>query len=154
MPQQPSRSTTSFIIIVFVGVALTAGFLIKPATVRAAGPGDCPNDSKLLNGGPTRVFGEGPGTWWGLILDGFTAAGPALDTEQEQISYLNGLFDTNYGDLTSLKNFNLQLVSAGWDTNGNGYVCAFDLRGTRAFLRDPLSQFTFFGITDDKVAKK
>ena len=137
----------------FVGVALLAGFISTPATIRAAGPGDCPNDSKLLNGGPTLVFGEGPGTWWGLIQKGFTAAGAPLDTEQERIDYLNGIFGINYNDLNSLKNFNLQQV-AMWDKNGNGYVCAFDLRGTRAYLRDPLSQFTFLGIGDDKVAKK
>ena len=66
---------------------------------------------------------------------------------------MNGIFGINYNDLNSLKNFNLQQV-ATWDKNGNGYVCAFDLRGTRAYLRDPLSQFTFLGIGDDKVAKK
>ena len=153
MSSHPLRSSTGYIAMLFVGVALISGFLIRPATIRAAGPGDCPNDSKLLNSGPTLVFGEGPGTWWGLIQAGFAAAGAALDTEQEQIDYLNGIFGTNYGDLNSLKTFNLQQV-ATWDKNGNGYVCAFDLRGTRAYLRDPLSQFTFLGIGDDKVAKK
>ena len=152
MPEQ-SRSTTSFIITLFVVVALISGFLIGPATIRAAGPGDCPNDSKLLNGGPTLVYGEGPGTWWDLILKGFAAAGAGLDTEQEQIDYLNGLFGTAYRDLASLKAENLRQV-ATWDENGNGYVCAFDLRGKRAFLRDPFSQYTFLGIADDKVAKK
>ena len=151
MPHQQSRSSIGYIVMLFVGVALIAGFMTTPATTRAAGPGDCPNDSKLLNGGPTLVFGEGPGTWWGLIQGGFAAAG--LDTEQEQIDYLNGLFGTNYRDLKSLKDFNLQQVAA-WDENGNGYVCAFDLRGTRAHFRDPFSQFTYFGIGDDKVAKK
>jgi len=138
-------------IVVFVGLGLVAGALLAPAHVRAAGPGDCPNDSKLLNGGPTRVFGDAAGTWWALIQVGFKAAG--LDTVQEQIDYLNGLFGTNYSDINLLKDFNLQQVST-WDENGNGYVCAFDLRGRRANLRDPYSQYTFLGIADDKIAKK
>ena len=151
MPHQLSRSTFAHLVILFAGIALIAGFVIAPATIRAAGPGDCPNDSKLLNGGPTLVSGDGAGTWWGLIQDGFKAAG--LDTVQEQIDYLNGIFGTNYSDLNSLKELNLRQVSA-WDENGNGYICAFDLRGRRASLRDPYSQYTFLGIADDKVAKK
>ena len=62
-----------------------AGFLIAPDALRASGPGACPRDSKLLNDGPTSVFGDGPGTWWGLIMDGLQAAG--LDDEDEQIAY-------------------------------------------------------------------
>jgi hypothetical protein len=153
MPQQSARAITGSTIAILLAVVFISGSFVVPVKVHAA-PGACPSDSKLLNDGPTLVFGEGPGTWWGLIQGGFAAAGAALDTEQEQIDYLNGLFGTNYSDLKSLKDFNLQQVSAVWDQNGNGYVCAFDLRGTRAFLHDPLSQFTFFGVTDDKVAKK
>jgi hypothetical protein len=151
MPRQPHVIKCYAIIAFVIGFAFLTGTVGAPTS--AAGPGDCPNDSKLLNGGPTLVFGEGPGTWWGLIQQGFAAAGAGLDTEQEQIDYLNGLFGTNYSDLKSLKDLNLQQVAA-WDENGNGYVCAFDLRGTRAYLRDPFSQFTFLGIADDKVAKK
>ena len=147
-----SRDISS-IFTILVATTLTAGVLMTPTPASGA-PGACPSDSKLLNDGPTALSGDGPGTWWGLVLDGFAAAGPALDEEKEQIAYLNGLFGTNFSDLNSLKEYNLQQVRSAWDQNGNGYVCAFELRGTRAFLRDPLSQFTFFGITDDRVAKK
>ena len=151
MPRHSHHVTGYPIALVIVGLTFVAGSPIAPAQIRAAGPGVCQSDSKLLNGGPTLVFGEGAGTWWGLIQDGFKAAG--LDTVQEQIDYLNGLFGTNYNDLNSLKTLNLQQVNA-WDENGNGYVCAFDLRGTRAHFRDPYSQFTYYGINDDKVTKK
>ena len=40
-----------------VGIMLAVGAVRAQST----GPGTCPNDSKLLNGGPTRVYGEGPG---------------------------------------------------------------------------------------------
>ena len=52
--------------------ALVVGVMLASVAVRAQSgePGRCPNDSKLLNGGPTLVFGEGPGTWWGLVIDG------------------------------------------------------------------------------------
>jgi hypothetical protein len=35
----------------------------------------------------------------------------------------------------------------------NGYVCAFELRGTRAYLDNPYVDLTFFGISDDEVGK-
>ena len=34
------------------------------------------------------------------------------------------------------------------------YVCAFQLRGTRAYSGDPLIDITSFGIADDRVSKK
>ena len=131
---------------------LLAGFLIAPVGLRAfAPPGTCPHDSKLLNDGPTSVFGDGPGTWWGLILDGLQAAG--LDDQDEQIAYLNQVFGTTFDNLDDLKDFNLSLVADGWDENGNGYVCAYELRGTRAYYDNPLLNLTFFGISDDQIKK-
>jgi hypothetical protein len=138
----------------FVGIALLAGSILVTVTLRAnlAGePGSCPSDSKLLNDGPTRVFGEGPGTWWGLVIDGLVAAG--LDEEDDQIAYLNEVFGTTFDTLQELKEFNLQLVSDVFDKNQNGYVCAFELRGTRAYLDDPLVNITHFGVSDDKIGK-
>jgi len=130
---------------------LIAGFLTAPTVMRASDLGDCPNDSKLLNDGPTSVFGDGPGTWWGLITDGLDAAG--LGDEDEQIAYLNQVFGTSFDSLDDLRDFNLGLVEDAWDENGNGYVCAYELRGTRAYFDDPLLNLTFFGISDDQIKK-
>jgi hypothetical protein len=137
----------------FMGIALLAGSILATVTLRAnlaEEPGDCPNDSKLLNDGPTSVFGDGPGTWWGLIIDAVQAAG--FDEVDDQIAYLNEVFGTTFDSLEALKDFNLQLVSDVFDKNQNGYVCAFDLRGTRAYL-DPLSRLSYFGIGDDHLRK-
>jgi len=137
-----------------LGITLIAGGILVAAALRAtpAGePGICPSDSKLLNGGPTRVFGEGPGTWWGLIINGLIAAG--FDQEAEQIAYLNGVFGTSSNSLAELKAFNLQLISDVWDKNQNGYVCAYELRGTRAYLDDPFINLTYFGVSDDRIGK-
>jgi len=137
-----------------VGIAFVAAGMIAALALQATpvpGPGTCPNDSKLLNDGPTRVFGEGPGTWWGLIIDGLVAAG--FNEEAEQVAYLNGVFGTSFTTLDELRAFNLQLVSDGWDKNQNGYVCAYELRGTRAHFDDPFINFTFFGVSDDKIKK-
>jgi hypothetical protein len=135
--------------------SLVAGIIITSFAVcpdALAAPGACPNDSKLLNGGPTMISGEGPGTWWGLVINGLIAAG--FVDEDDQIDYLNEIFDTSFGTLEELKAYNLQLVQDTWDENHNGYVCAFQLRGTRAYFDNPYVDLTFFGITDDKVAKK
>jgi hypothetical protein len=134
---------------------LVAGVIITSLDVCAGTPGDagtCPNDSKLLNGGPTKILGEGPGTWWGLVINGLLAAG--FVDEDDQIDYLNQIFNTSFDTLEELKTYNLQLVEDTWDENLNGYVCAFQLRGTRAHFHNPYVDLTFFGITDDRVAKK
>ena len=134
---------------------LVAGVIITSLDVCAGTQGEagtCPNDSKLLNGGPTKIFGEGPGTWWGLVINGLLAAG--FVNEDDQIDYLNQIFNTSFDTLEELKAYNLQLVEDTWDENHNGYVCAFQLRGTRAHFNNPYVDLTFFGITDDKVAKK
>jgi hypothetical protein len=134
------------------GITFCAGVIFASVALRAnpaRNPGNCPRDSKLLNGGPTSVFGDGPGTWWGLVIDGLVTAGFVEETEQ--VAYLNGVFGTSFNNLAELKAFNLQLVSDDWDKNQNGYVCAYELRGTRAYSGDPLINVTFFGISDDKT---
>ena len=134
----------------FVAGAIITSLDVCAGTLGEAGT--CPNDSKLLNGGPTKIFGEGPGTWWGLVINGLLAAG--FVDEDDQIDYLNQIFNTSFDALEGLKAYNLQLVEDTWDENHNGYVCAFQLRGTRAYFHNPYVDLTFFGITDDKVAKK
>jgi len=136
----------------FVRIAVVAGVVGSTAVpMTALSPGSCPSDSKLLNGGPTLVTGQGPGTWWGLVISGVIAAG--FDEEQEQIAYLNSIFGTSFGDLASLQAFNIQEVSDFWDKNQNGFVCAFELRGTRAYVGDPFVNLTYFGISDDRIPK-
>ena len=73
--------------------------------------------------------------------------------EDEQIAYLNQISGTGFDNLDDLKTFNLQLTDE-WDENRNGYVCAFELRGTRAYFDNPLINLTYFGISDDRVGKK
>ncbi len=138
--------------------ALIVGVMLAPVAARAQSgePGRCPNDSKLLNGGPTLVYGEGPGTWWGLVVDGLNAAFPADESNELKIAYLNQLFgiEPPFDNLAELEIYNQNLVDEVWDVNHNGYICAYELRGTRAHFDDPFINLTFFGISDDKVSKK
>ena len=136
--------------ITLIAAGLLATVALQAAPVAA--PGTCPSDSKLLNGGPTSVYGDGPGTFWGLVIGGLVAAG--FDDENEQIGYLNSLFGTSFDNLLDLKALNLQLISDAWDKNQNGYVCAYELRGTRAHYDNPYINLTFFGISDDRVGRK
>ena len=41
---------------------------------------------------------------------------------------------------------------AAWDTNGNGMVCAYEMRGTRAYLGE--YALYLFGVDDDKFATR
>jgi hypothetical protein len=63
------------------------------------------------------------------------------------------VFGTSFDNLDDLKALNLQQVSGTWDKNQNGFVCAFDLRGTRAYIDDPYKSYTYFGVSDDKIRK-
>jgi hypothetical protein len=132
--------------------ALAICVFVAAVVVRAQGsPGTCPNDSKLLNNGPTAVYGEGAHTWWGLVIDGLNAAG--FTTDEQKLEYLSGVFGVDFVSLEEARDYNLAAVEAGFDLNQNGYVCAFELRGTRAYAGDPNLNTTTFGISDDKIRK-
>lgn len=130
--------------IVLMIVSLAAGVLRTNAD-----PGACPSDSKLLNGGPTAVYGEGDGTWWGLVIGGMNDVG--LTDEEDQVAYLSGVFGIEFASLNEAEQYNLDLLSQGFDINQNGYVCAYSLRGVRGQSDDPYFNLTHFGVSDDRV---
>jgi len=133
------------------GIAVVVSIIAVSAAVRATAvpdPGSCQRDSKLI--GRVSVFGnEFEASWWNLIYNGMIAGG--LTTSDQQRDYLNGVFGTSFATLAEVRLFNLQGLSDAYDKNGNGFVCAFDLRGTRASNDDPLFQYTWFGVSDDKI---
>jgi DNA phosphorothioation-dependent restriction protein DptG len=112
----------------------------------------CTSDTKLLNDGPTQVFGEGPETYWELIEGGLQSA--FGNDEAAKIEYLSGVFGQQFTTLEEARDYNLQSLSAAFDKNQDGLVCVYDLRGTRANLRDPYSKYTYFSISDDKISKR
>ena len=112
----------------------------------------CTSDKKLLNGGPTQVFGDGSGTYWSLLQAGLQAA--FGDDEAAKIEYLSGVFGQQFTSLDAARDYNLQALSTTFDKNQDGLVCVYDLRGARANLRDPYSKYTYFQIGDDKLPKK
>ena len=112
----------------------------------------CTSDTKLLNDGPTRVLGDGAGTYWELIEGGLQSA--FGNDEAAKIQYLSGVFGQQFTTLDQARDYNLQALSTAFDKNQNGLVCVYDLRGTRANLMDPYSKYTYFSISDDKVGKK
>jgi hypothetical protein len=130
-------------VVLMVGVFAIGGLYVNAA------PGACPNDSKLLNGGPTAVYGDGDGTWWGLIIGGLNDAG--LTDDEQKVAYLSEIFGIEFEDLDAAKQYNLDLLSQGFDTNGDGYVCAYSLRGTRGQADDPYFNLTHFGVSDDRI---
>ena len=137
----------------FVAIVLVTGVVSASDALRAApmrNPGDCPRDAKLI--GQVSVWGdEFEASWWNLIFNGMVAGGLLTDTAQRD--YLNGLFGTSFATLAEVRDFNLQGVADAYDKNGNGFVCAYDIRGTRAYNNDPFFNYTWFGVSDDKIRK-
>jgi hypothetical protein len=129
-------------------VLMIAAFAAAALNVNAD-PGACPSDSKLLNGGPTAVYGDGEGTWWGLIIGGLNDAG--LTDDEQKVAYLSDIFGIPFESLDDAQQYNLDLLSQGFDTNQNGYVCAYTLRGTRGQADDPYFNLTHFGVSDDRI---
>ena len=122
------------------------------AIARVGTDATCPSDSKLLNEGPTEVFGVTPGTYWNLVEGGLQAA--FGNDDAAKLAYMSAVFGQQFATLAAARDFNLQIVSATFDKNQDGLVCVYDLRGTRAYLRDPYSKYTYFSISDDRIDKE
>ena len=65
---------------------------------------------------------------------------------------IEGWFGTEFADLDAAVEALVGAVEP-FDKNGNGYVCAGTVRGTKAVLRDPEYASYFFGVIDDKHVK-
>jgi len=135
-----------------IGLCILAAIAPQQALADVHTDSRCTGDSKLLNDGPTQVFGDGAGTYWNLIADGLQAA--FGNDQAAKIEYLNGVFGQDFATLDAARDFNLQALSTTFDKNQNGLVCVYDLQGARANLRDPYAKYTYFSISDDKVSKK
>ena len=127
---------------------LTLAVLLVPTTALMSASGDddfCRNDSKLI-GRIELSTADGPDTWWGITKEGMIALGIAEEDFEAQIEeWLGQTFP-------SLEQAIETLVDAvrPFDKNGNNYVCASTVRGTRAFIGDPLYALVYFRVVDDK----
>jgi hypothetical protein len=135
-----------------IGLSILVSIGPQRAVAEVQTDATCTSDSKLLNGGPTEVFGDGPSTYWNLIEAGLQSA--FGDDEAAKIQYLSGVFGQQFTTLGAARDYNLQVLSDAFDKNQDGLVCVYDLRGTRANLRDPYSKYTYFSVSDDKITKK
>jgi len=135
-----------------IGLCILVSIAPQRAVAEVQTDATCTSDSKLLNGGPTEVFGDAPGTYWNLIEGGLQSA--FGDDEAAKIQYLSGVFGQQFTTLDEARDYNLQALSTAFDKNQDGLVCVYDLRGTRANLRDPYSKYTYFSVSDDKIPKK
>lgn len=137
---------------VAIGMSILALTAPQAATAQAQTDAMCTSDSKLLNDGPTQVFGTGAGTYWDLIEGGLQSA--FGNDDAAKIQYLSGVFGQQFATLDEARDYNLQALSDAFDKNQDGLVCVYDLQGTRANLRDPYSKYTYFSISDDKISKR
>ena len=111
------------------------------ATSSGGGPQACLPDSKLI-GRVAASTADVPGTWWRLTKDRFDALGVT-----DYKAALEGFYGRSFNTLDDAIEFLIGTVEP-WDANANGYVCAYEVRGTRAWLGEVRA--FLFGIADDK----
>ena len=114
------------------------------ATSNGEGPQACMPDAKLI-GRFAASTADVPGTWWRLTKDRFDSLGVT-----DYKAALEGFYGQSFTTLASAIQFLIDGV-ASYDANGNGYVCAFEVRGTRAYLG--VNSLYLLGIADDKHAE-
>jgi len=112
-----------------------------PATSNGRGPQACTPDTKLI-GRFAASTADVPGTWWRLSRERFDALGVT-----DYKAALEGFYGQSFASLDDAIQYLIAGV-ASWDTNGNGYVCAFEVNGTRAHLG--VNALFLIGIADDK----
>ena len=136
--------------IVALAAALLAMIALSAGSASAAPQsGACQKDSKLI--GPILLSTEdAPDTWWGITKAGLEAAGIVGDDAQKE--NIEEAFGTTFASLDEAVAALVDAVRP-LDKNGNEYVCASSVRGTRAVLGDPNWAFYYFGVIDDKHVK-
>jgi hypothetical protein len=159
-PTTPSVAATwiSIAALVLLGSACSTEGPVGPTAVRepaastarksgATGDAACVSDPKLI-GRIALSTADAPGTWWYLTREGMDAAGL---TNYE--ATMEGWFGREFSSTAEAISYLVAQVLPA-DANGNGYVCAYALRGTRAHFGDPNFALTLFGVRDDKHAGK
>lgn len=134
-PTAPTRQATPL---------ATAAAMSEVATANGEGPQACVPDAKLI-GRFAASTADVPGTWWRLTKDRFDALGVT-----DYKGALEGFYGLSFPTLADAIQYLIDGV-VSWDTNGNGYVCAFEERGTRAHLG--INALFLLGIADDKHAE-
>jgi hypothetical protein len=123
------------------GLRPAAAVASASPTSNGQGPQECTPDTKLI-GRFAASTADVPGTWWRLTKDRFDALGVT-----DYKAALEGFYGQSFSSLNDAIAFLIAGV-ASYDVNGNGYVCAFEERGTRAWLG--VNALYLLGIADDK----
>ena len=118
-----------------------ASRVMASLTSSRGGPQDCVPDSKLLGRFAVSVE-DNPTTWWRLTKQNFISLGI---TDYKQA--LEGFFGISFPDLAHAIQYLIDGVRS-FDKNGNGWVCGYELPGTRAHYG--IYATFLFGIADDK----
>jgi hypothetical protein len=114
---------------------------------RDRGPAACVSDSKLI-GRILLSTAPVPGTWWYLTREGLKEAGIT-----NYLAAIEEFFGRTFASEADAVEFLVAQLDA-LDANGNGYVCAYRLRGTKTSIGDPNFAYYLFQVRDDKHADK
>jgi hypothetical protein len=109
---------------------------------------DCAGDDKLI--GRIELSSKpSSSTLWTLTRAELKQRGIDVEDPEAVLEIVNVWLGTEYRTL-SLAVDALVESTRVFDVNGNGFVCAYDVRGARRNSGDPFTRHYAFGVNDDK----
>src|SRR4030095_12942175 len=101
VPVLAARSTLLRPVVIALSILVSTA--PQSALAQVQTNGTCPKDSKLLNGGPTQVFGVGAEPYWDLVEGGLQSA--FGNDVAAKIQYISGVFGQQLATLDEARDY-------------------------------------------------
>ena len=109
---------------------------------------ECAADDRLI-GRIVLSSAASPSAWWGITRAGMKSSGIDVDDASAVLEVVNVWLAAEHRELSSAIDAMLENVRA-FDVNDNGFVCAYEVKGSRRTEGEPFLRHYVHGISDDR----
>jgi hypothetical protein len=130
-------------------VAGLSGVSLFVAWAHLLKPSECPVDDRLIE----RVALSSPASssaWWEVTRASLKSSGVDVDDAQAVLEVVNIWLAADHKNLNIAIDALLDNARA-FDVNGTGFVCVYDVKGSRRTAGEPFSRHYVHGISDDRA---